>query len=262
MTYRQFTPAHAERPGPGLFRLLREQVQQRGVEVRYEAPATELTRWFAFVHPHHVAGFPLDVHAPSFIYVDADGRRFADETGWEVHDKVRSLTAYLPRRRNYPHMPGHIVFDERARVAGPLNGIVGTPNDYTWSADNSAEVEAGWITRADNADALAHAIDAPELPAKLVAYGERPDAFGRADATLVPLEPPLSAIRMHPGVATASGGPRRDERARVLRPDRTPVPGLYAAGAAGAVWGHLTEHGGGLTDAIVFGRIAGADAPG
>jgi hypothetical protein len=26
--------------------------------------------------------------------------------------------------------------------------------------------------------------------------------------------------------------------------------------AAGAVWGHLTEHGGGLTDAIVFGRIA------
>ena len=39
-----------------------------------------------------------------------------------------------------------------------------------------------------------------------------------------------------------------------------PIPGLYAAGAAGSIWGHLTEHGGGLTDAIVFGRIAGADA--
>jgi succinate dehydrogenase/fumarate reductase flavoprotein subunit len=35
---------------------------------------------------------------------------------------------------------------------------------------------------------------------------------------------------------------------------------LYSAGAAGSVWGHLTEHGGGLTDAIVFGRIAGAGA--
>ena len=58
--------------------------------------------WFAFVHPDHVAGFPLDVHAPSFIYVDADGRRFADETGWEVHDKLRCLTTYLPRRRNRP----------------------------------------------------------------------------------------------------------------------------------------------------------------
>jgi len=26
------------------------------------------------------------------------------------------------------------------------------------------------------------------------------------------------------------------------------------------VWGHLIEHGGGLTNAIVFGRIAGAQA--
>ncbi len=33
-----------------------------------------------------------------------------------------------------------------------------------------------------------------------------------------------------------------------------------AAGAAGSIWGHLTEHGGGLPDAIVFGRIAGAEA--
>jgi len=58
--------------------------------------------WFAFRHPDHLAAFPLDVHAPSFIYVDGDGRRFADETGWEVHDKLRCLTAYLPRRRNRP----------------------------------------------------------------------------------------------------------------------------------------------------------------
>ena len=62
------------------------------------------------------------------------------------------------------------------------------------------------------------------------------------------------------GAATASGGPRRDAQARVLRPGGAPIPGLFAAGAAGSIWGHLTEHGGGLTDAIVFGRIAGAEA--
>jgi succinate dehydrogenase/fumarate reductase flavoprotein subunit len=66
---------------------------------------------------------------------------------------------------------------------------------------------------------------------------------------------------MTPGVATASGGPRRDALARVLRPGGgaggDPIPGLFAAGAAGSIWGHLTEHGGGLTDAIVFGQIAG-----
>ena len=28
--------------------------------------------------------------------------------------------------------------------------------------------------------------------------------------------------------------------------------------AAGSIWGHLTEHGGGLTGAIVFGWIAGS----
>ena len=216
--------------------------------------------WFAFVHPDHAAGFPLDVHAPSFVYVDADGRRFADETGWEVHDKVRCLTAYLPRRRNYPHMPGHVVFDEAARCAGPLNGIVGTPNDYVWSADNSAEVQAGWIKRADTPEQLAQLIGAPELATTLTAYGAQPDEFGRAPETLVALEPPLYAIQMHAGVATASGGARHDDRARVIASDGTPIPGLYAAGAASSIWGHLTEHGGGLADAIVFGRIAGATA--
>jgi len=209
--------------------------------------------WFAFRHPDHLAAFPLDVHAPSFIYVDGDGRRFADETGWEVHDKLRCLTTYLPRRRNRPRMPGWLILDEKARLAGPLNGIVGTPNDYVWSADNSAELAAGWIRPVEE-------IDAPQLEQTLAEYGTQPDEFGRAPETLAPLEPPLYAIPIWPAVATASGGPRRDAQARVLRADGTPVPGLFAAGAAGSIWGHLTEHGGGLTDAIVFGRVAGQTA--
>ena len=223
--------------------------------------------WLAFVHPDHPAGFTLDVLAPSFICVDGDGRRFADETGWEVHDKVRSLTAYLPRRPNRPRFPGFIVFDEAARLAGPLNGIVGTPNDYVWSADNSAELAAGWLVRGDCAAELAAAtgLDADVLGATLDRYadavsGRFDDAFGRSPQTLVPLTAPLYAIRFHPGVATASGGPRRDGTGRVLAPSGAPIPGLYAAGAAGSIWGHLTEHGGGLADAIVFGRIAGAHA--
>ena len=199
--------------------------------------------WFWFVHPDHVAGFPLDVHGPSFIYVDADGRRFADETGWEVHDKVRSLTAYLPRRRNYPHMPGHLVFDERARVAGPLNGIVGTPNDYTWSADNTTEVEAGWITRADTPDALAHAIGAPELQATLAAYGERPDPFDRAEQTIVPLEAPLYAIRIIPAWRPPRQA-RAGTTARVCSVPTARRSGVCTLPAPLERCGaHLTEHG-------------------
>jgi succinate dehydrogenase/fumarate reductase flavoprotein subunit len=316
VSYRQFV---GDAPGRALFALLRENVERRGIEVRYETPATELLiedgrvvgangirsdaviltaggfeydaemrdtylslpltavghpgntgdairlaqqagaslwhmsaffGWLAFEHPDHAAAFPLDVHAPSFIYVDGDGRRFADETGWEVHDKLRCLTAYLPRRRNRPRMPGWLVFDEKARLAGPLNGIVPTPNDYTWSPHNSVELEAGWIRRIED-------VDAPELEQTLNDYGTVPDEFGRDPRTIVPLEPPLYAIPMRPGVATASGGPRRDAQARVLRSDGSHVAGLCAAGASGSTWAHLTEHGGGLTDAIVFGRIAG-----
>ena len=220
--------------------------------------------WLSFVHPDFPAAFTLDVHAPSFIYLDGDGRRFADETGWEVHDAVRALTAYLPRRPNRPRMPGWIVFDDAARLAGPLHGIVGSPNDYEWSHDNSSEVAAGWIARGADTAGLAAAtgLDPAALQRTLGGYAEavsrrRDDDFGRAPATLVPLLPPLYAIRMTPGVATASGGPRRDAEARVVRPGGAPIPGLFAAGAAGSIWGHLTEHGGGLTDAIVFGRIAG-----
>jgi succinate dehydrogenase/fumarate reductase flavoprotein subunit len=223
--------------------------------------------WTAFRHPDYPAAFTLDVHAPSFVYVDADGRRFADETGWEVHDKIRSWTAYFPRNANRPHLPGFIVFDEAARLAGPLHGIVGTPNDYTWSADNSAEVQCGWIARGDSSRELASrlGLDPEVLAATLDDYAAavrsgRDDQFGRSAQTLAALRPPLYAIEMWPGLATASGGPRRDARARVLAPGGEPIPGLYAAGAAGSIWGHLTEHGGGLTDAIVFGRIAGVQA--
>ena len=98
--------------------------------------------WFAFATGYDAA-FPLDFHGPSFVWVDADGRRFADETGYEVHDRVRAVSTYLPRRANYPHLPLYAIFDERTRLAGPLNGVVGTPNDYAWSADNGRSSGAG-----------------------------------------------------------------------------------------------------------------------
>jgi hypothetical protein len=40
-------------------------------------------------------------------------------------------------------------------AAGPLNGLLGTPNEYTWSPDNSAEVDRGWIRSAGSPAELA-----------------------------------------------------------------------------------------------------------
>jgi len=224
--------------------------------------------WFAFRTPEFPAPFALDFFGASHLFVDADGRRFADETGYEVHDRLRALLSYLPRNRNRPRLPGWAVFDEAARLAGPLNGLLGTPNEYRWSADNSAEVQRGWIRSAGSPAELAAqtGVDPEVLARTLAEYNAgakagRDELFGRSADTLVPLDTSrLYAIETWPGIAGTTGGPRHDELARVLRPDGQPVPGLYAAGAVSLVWGHLIEHGGGLTDAIVFGRIAGAQA--
>jgi succinate dehydrogenase/fumarate reductase flavoprotein subunit len=222
--------------------------------------------WFAFHAPGFTAPFAIDFFAPGFIMVDNEGRRFSDETGFEVHDRLRALTTYLPDRPNRPALPSWAVFDDATRVAGPLNGLLGTPNAYTWSADNAAEVEAGWIVAADTPDELAERTGlGAELVATIDAYNSSArrkagDAFGRAPETLVPLEGKLHALPTWPGVAGTTGGPRHDATARVLDPQGQPIPGLYAAGAVSLVWGHLIDHGGGLTDAMVFGRAAGAAA--
>jgi succinate dehydrogenase/fumarate reductase flavoprotein subunit len=214
--------------------------------------------WFAFHAPGFAAPFAIDFHAPGHILVDADGHRFADETGFEVHDRLRALSTYLPHNANRPRLPTWAIFDEATRNAGPLNGLLGTPNAYTWSQDNQAEIVAGWIVDARGAGL-------PHLTTTLEAYNAFARAGGDEDfhrdpATLTPLEGRLYAIPTWPGVAGTTGGPRHDPAARVLDPGGTPIPGLYAAGAVSLVWGHLIDHGGGLTDAMVFGRIAGEDA--
>jgi succinate dehydrogenase/fumarate reductase flavoprotein subunit len=77
---------------------------------------------------------------------------------------------------------------------------------------------------------------------------------------MAPLRGRLHALPVQPSAATTTGGPRRDAAARVLRWDGAPIPGLLAAGGTGSVWGHLTHHGGGLTDGLVFGPIAARTA--
>jgi hypothetical protein len=224
--------------------------------------------WFAVRVPEFGSPFAIDFFAPGHVFLDADGRRFTDEAGYEVHDRLRSLLSYLPRNPNRPLLPTWAVFDEATRLAGPLNGLLGTPNDYVWSADNSVEVERGWIASGHSPAELAAAtgLDVEILTGSLERYNRlaaqgRDDDFGREPETLAPLDlTRLYAVRTWPAVAGTTGGPAHDDRGRVLRPDGSVVPGLYAAGAVSLVFGHLIDFGGGLTDAMVFGRLAGADA--
>jgi predicted oxidoreductase len=85
--------------------------------------------------------------------------------------------------------------------------------------------------------------------------------FGRSKESLGTVEEaPFYAIEIWPGIGTTCGGPRHDREARVLNQEGKPIPGLFAAGGLGTIWGFLTLRGGGLPDAMVFGRIAGRNA--
>jgi succinate dehydrogenase/fumarate reductase flavoprotein subunit len=229
---------------------------------------SEFFGWFAFQAAEYDAAFAIDYHAPGFLLVNAAGQRFADETGYEVHERLRALVNVKPALGYYPVLPAYGICDGRTLAAGALHGVVGTPNDYRWSTDNLAEVRRGWITRASSPGELAErfGLDPAVLTLTLTEFNAaaiagRDERFGRRAEYMAALDlADLYAIELWPAVATTSGGPRRDACSRVVRPDGTPVPGLYAAGGAGTVWGPFTHSGGGLTDALVFGRLAGQEA--
>jgi len=224
--------------------------------------------WFVFKPPEHKAAFTIRFHRPGFIYVDKDGRRFASETGSEIHEVSKMMMSFMPHRPNYPHLPAYAIFSDTTRRKGPLSGIVSGANDYKWSLDNSKEVAKGWITMGNTIGELARRISVNEenLKKTVARYNEHckmwKDAeFGRSKETLEPIEgAPVYAVEIWPGVGTTSGGPRRDQEARVVNSQGKPIPRLYAAGGVSSMWGFLTLSGGGLTDAMVFGRIAGLNA--
>ena len=128
--------------------------------------------------------------------------------------------------------------------------------------------EHGGLKRADNARALADAfgLDPDAVAHTLACFdaaarGAEPDPFGRRDFGLAPVQPPLWGCRVLPGLFHTQGGLRVDDDARVLRPDRTPIPNLFAGGGAAAGISGRTgalgyASGNGLLSAIGLGRLA------
>lgn len=89
----------------------------------------------------------------------------------------------------------------------------------------------------------------------------RPDRLARSFEGLAPLEPPYCALRVTGAIFHTQGGLVVDEQARVLRPDGSKLPNLFAGGGAARsisgpeVTGYLP--GMGLCMAITLGRLAG-----
>jgi 3-oxosteroid 1-dehydrogenase len=209
---------------------------------------------------------------PGGLIVNGAGRRFINEAIPYV-DAVHAM--YDHDRPDEPHIPAWLVFDQRYRDRYLFAGrFAGQALPRRWYA-------SGAVHRASTVDELAGSIGVPA-----VALRETIARFNRFAGTGVDADfhrgesaydryygdprnhpnpclgrldrPPFYAAKLVPGDLGTKGGLCTDERARVLRPDGTPIAGLYAAGnASAAVMGH-SYAGAGATigPAMTFGYIA------
>lgn len=206
-----------------------------------------------------------------WILIDKDGRRFMNEhepylsdTGW------RPLEWFRPDDQTYPRIPCFMLVDETGRNRFPFGQPVWNDDrvSCTWSRDNSAEIDAGILKRADTIEAAAGILGVdPVMLAETVARwngfctaGADTD-YGRPPEAMMPIAaPPFYVAEIWPTVSNTQGGPVHDPRQRILDVFGTPIPRLYSAGELGSAFGHLYVSGGNLAECFVGGRTAGREA--
>jgi len=207
----------------------------------------------------------------AWIVLNRAGRRFMNEYHPYLQDTGhRPMDHYEPEIQDYPHVPGFLVVDEEGRKLYPLGAPTYNDRgvDFAWSRDNLAEVDLGILKRADSVEELASQMkmDVAAVSATLTAWNAacaagRDPHFGRPPSSMVPIaRPPFYWGEVWPVVSNTQGGPAHDARQRVLDAFGAPIPGLYAAGECGSVFGHLYMSGGNLAECFIGGRIAGREA--
>ncbi|MFD3683291.1 FAD-dependent oxidoreductase [Nocardiopsis sp. NPDC058631] len=217
------------------------------------------TAYFQRYH-HWESGFP----PVSRVYVNRSGRRFMDE------DASYAVSTGIIDAQDGPVW---CVFDDRARASLPSGYADWTPERVTEEAD------AGRTLRADTLEELAGLMDVPSgalratvdtwnahlphgedarflrhLSLRAKGKDDNPDPIGAG--------PFHAALLLPTELVCTHAGMQIDSAAAVLDRDGRTIPGLFAAGEAGAGVLGLRYVGGGnaVANAITMGRIAGHGA--
>ena len=199
-----------------------------------------------------------------------------NETKRLTHNKgPLEILHFDHNRAEYSNVPAYMVFDEAYRKRGPIGraawgdvGYATVHGMYKWSEDNDAEIEKGWIIRADTVADLASKIkvDQGGLTQTIANFNGYCTSgndleFGRSIVSIAPInKPPYYALEVGLSLVNTQGGPKRDRYSRVLDPDNRPIPRLYAAGELGSFFGFLYQEGSNYPEAWAFGYIAGKEA--
>lgn len=215
---------------------------------------------------------------PGAILVDQSGVRYLNEGGsYELFCETM-----LKRNKIVPAVPSWAIFSQAYaqdyQVAGGWVGKGKKPRDF---------VESGYLKQADTIEGLAALIDID--PAVLRATIDRWNGFvdqgvdqdfgrgareydkwlgdpfhgpnpslGRIDTA------PFYAVNMVPSDVSTYGGALIDAKARVVRADGEPIPGLYACGTttASIMGGVYPGAGASVGPSMTFGWIAAKHAAG
>ncbi|NNM75282.1 FAD-dependent oxidoreductase [Enterovirga sp. DB1703] len=240
-------------------------------EGAFWVPASTFTRrdGTAGVFPHTVT----DRAKPGLIAVDADGQRFVNEAV-SYHEFVRAQLASGGKA-----VPAWLLCDARFLWKYGLGKV----KPFTRSVE--PDIRSGYLKRGGTIEALAEAIGVPSAAlARTVAgfnegarRGEDPE-FGRGqniyqrhlgdsdhkpNPCVAPIEHgPFYAVAVWPADLGMSAGIVTDENARVLRPDGSAVPCLFACGndMESVMAGAYPGPGITLGPALTFGWLAGRGA--
>ena len=211
---------------------------------------------------------------PGGLIVNQAGQRFVNEAA-PYSDVVHVM---YQKNGTAPDIPAWLIVDQNYRNRYLFRDLVPTfPFPDSWYANGS--VKKAW-TLADLAGQIgvpsANLVNTVTHFNWLATLGKDSD-FHRGDSaydhyytdpSVIPnsclgvlWEAPFYALKLMPGDLGTKGGMRTDARARVLRPDNTVIPGLYAAGnASAAVMGHSYAGAGStIGPAMTFGYVAGND---
>ena len=204
------------------------------------------------------------------IVIGSNGGRFWDEKYKTHHGKVKNNGVWAPLTAPCPL---YMIFDHTLLTSGPLydkeprsawNPMV---DQYDWSDSNEAELAKGWIKKADTIEDLADQIN--HDPAVLqdtinkwnysCELGE--DIEYERKLMLNPLvTAPFYAVELSPAMLNTQGGPRRNTKAQIIRPDGSPIPRLYSSGELGSIYSYLYQGTGNIGECFAFGRIAARNA--
>jgi 3-oxosteroid 1-dehydrogenase len=212
---------------------------------------------------------------PRTIYVDADGRRFCNES----NSYMEVGKAMYERDKTSRAVPCWLIFDDRYRRR--YAHVRSHPGYFP-----KEMLESGKLKTAPTLAALAElcGIDPEGLAETVERFNEharhgRDPEFGRGESAynrslgdpnrrlpnpcVGPIdEGPFYACEVLPGDIGTCGGLLTDEHARVLGEGNQPIPGLYATGNSTAtVMGrHYLGPGASIANTMVFGYLAARHA--